>query len=55
VIGILITVHVADVVEFRQFVRSQHREKFVEVCLGVCGQDVFPRSARNRTSRLLVS
>jgi len=38
-------VSVLDAAEFRRFVRSQDREKFMEVCRAVCGRDVFPRSS----------
>jgi len=34
-----------NAVDFRQFVRPQDREKFAEVCRGVCGRDVFLKSS----------
>ena len=42
-----------NAVEFRRFVRPQHREQFMDICRGICGRDVFPRdsaSASNHTA-----
>ena len=54
ILGISPRASMFDAVEFRRFVRSQDREKFVEVCHGVCGRNVFPRSAGCRRVIIIV-